>query len=469
MSRDYLRRASFDPCEPRCCLSTVVFEPHTIDCCTEFGADSAAAADLDGDGDLDVLSTSWQDNTIAWYQNTDGRGLFGKRQVIAARIRGANSIQAADLDGDGDLDVLSTSATDNRIVWHENTDGQGTFAPPQVVATAVAGAGSVQAGDLDQDGDLDVLAVAQYDNTIAWYENSDGQATFDPRRVISSQATAVFAAYAADLDGDRDLDVLSASPRDNKIAWYENRDGRGAFGTQRVITTRAVQAAAVFACDLDGDGDLDALSASFGDNKIAWYENTDGRGSFSGQRVITTQALGAADVYTADLDRDGDPDVLSASYSDNKIAWYENTDGRGTFGPQQIITTRDGGARSVVAVDLDADGDLDVLAAAFSLGKIAWYENRVIGDSNDDGLFNSADFVHVFQAGEYEDDVAGNSTFDEGDWNQDGDFNSDDLVFAFQVGHYEAAAARLAGAIAAAVDWLFTQENVHKLLPEREP
>ena len=64
-------------------------------------------------------------------------------------------------------------------------------------------------------------------------------------------------------------------------------------------------------------------SASYGDDKIAWYENTDGMGTFGPQHVITN-AAGAASVFAADLDGDGDQDVLSASFGDQKIAWYEN-------------------------------------------------------------------------------------------------------------------------------------------------
>ena len=99
------------------------------------------------------------------------------------------------------------------------------------------------------------------------------QTTFGPQRIITTEADGANKVYAADLDGDGDIDVLSASSQDNKIAWYENTDGAGGFGPQQVITTAANEATSIYAADLDGDGDIDVLSASFFDDRIVWYEN----------------------------------------------------------------------------------------------------------------------------------------------------------------------------------------------------
>jgi len=93
--------------------------------------------------------------------------------------------------------------------------------------------------------------------------------------------------------------------------------------TPHTITTNAEGAWSVFAVDVDGDGDMDVLSASFSDDKIAWYEN-DGNENFT-PHTITTDASSSASVYAVDVDGDKDIDVLSSSFSDNKIAWYENT------------------------------------------------------------------------------------------------------------------------------------------------
>src|SRR5205085_768516 len=145
----------------------------------------------------------------------------------------------------------------------------------------------------------------------------------------------------------------------------------GVFAAQAMISTTANGARSVFAADMDGDGDMDTLSASLIDSKIAWYEN-DGNQSFT-TRTISTAADGAFAVSTADVDGDGDLDVLSASSLDDKITWYEN-DGSQTFAAHTISASADG-ARSVWTADLDMDGDLDVLSASSLDDEIAWYEN----------------------------------------------------------------------------------------------
>ncbi|MDG1983105.1 MAG: VCBS repeat-containing protein, partial [Planctomycetota bacterium] len=118
-------------------------------------------------------------------------------------------------------------------------------------------------------------------------------------------------------------------------------------------------------------------------------------------------ANGANSVYASDLDGDGDADVLSASYSDDKIAWYENLGG-GVFGLQQAISTSADGATSVYATDLD--GDVDVLSASEGDDKIAWYENRTFVDCNGNGVNDSVELSSGTSL-----DCNGNGTLDECD------------------------------------------------------
>jgi hypothetical protein len=338
------------------------------------GANSVFVADVDGDTDLDVLSASFWDSKIAWYENVDGLGSFGPEQVITTMASDARAVFAADLDGDNDVDVLSASSFDNTIAWYENTDGLGTFGPRHTIENQASEARAVIAADLDGDSDMDVLSASLADDTIAWYENTDGAGSFGPQLVISTAADGPITIFAADLDGDTDLDVLSASSNDNEIAWYENTDGLGTFGPQQIIFAGALGAWSVFAADVDGDADVDVLSASLLDDTVAWYENMDGTGTFGPQLPISTVVQAAISVFAADMDLDGDFDVITGSLGD-RISWHTNLDGAGTFGSPQLVSAAGDGTSSVFAADLDGDGDPDVAAASNFDDEISWYEN----------------------------------------------------------------------------------------------
>jgi hypothetical protein len=251
--------------EARYCLSTIGFAVHDIDYSETDGPFSVSLADLDGDGDVDLLCASVHDDTIAWFENTDGLGRFGRQQVISTNVDGANEAKAADLDGDGDLDVLTTSASDGgAFAWYENTDGLGSFGAWQIVAAGDAGTSTIFPGDVDGDGDLDVLCESR-DDTITWYENIDGRGSFGERQLVKAYTFGTRGVHAGDVDGDGDLDVLYSmvfSERHDRIVWHENTDGRGTFGDLHLIARGALNAGRLSAGDIDGDGDLDVLSAS---------------------------------------------------------------------------------------------------------------------------------------------------------------------------------------------------------------
>ena len=340
---------------------------------------ATAAGDLDGDGDLDLLSASGADGKIAWYSNLDGQGHYGPQRVITEQAVGARSVVVADIDSDGDADVLSAAFAFGEIAWYPNTDGLGTFGPPILITSQAYSAIQVLAADLDGDGDPDALSLSESPDLIAWYENTDGYGSFGPMRQITTQIDHGNEIFTADLDGDGDKDVLSASYHDDLIAWYENTDGAGSFGAQRIITDQAHGACSVAAADLDGDGDHDVLSAAWEDGEIVWYENSTGTGVFGAKQIIVDQALAADAVATADIDGDGDQDVLSTTFfnplDDGELAWSENLGGLGTFGPPQAISTALYGEAAILSVDDDGDGDLDVVSTSSLGSRLARYEN----------------------------------------------------------------------------------------------
>ncbi len=197
---------------------------------------------------------------------------------------------------------------------------------------------------------------------------------FQTEHVISNgYLPGPMALFSSDIDNDGDYDILTATyGSDGRITWVENLGG-AKFGLQHNIHVDIKGATDVFSIDLDGDGDQDVLAASQIKSAIYWYENS-GNGNFSEANIISNSVYSAQSVFAIDLDNDGDNDVLSAGWTGNQVAWYENL-GNGVFGIQQAITTNAENAQSVFAIDLDNDGDNDVLSASREESKIAWYEN----------------------------------------------------------------------------------------------
>ena len=232
---------------------------------------SVFAADMDGDGDMDIVSASTDDDTIAWYENNGASDPWTKA-VIATSADHATSV-IADMDGDGDMDIISASYNDDAIAWYENNGAADPSWTASDIATSADGARSVFAVDMDGDGDMDIISASQNDDTIAWYENNGAADPSWTAADIATSADFATSVFAADMDGDGDMDIISASQNDDTIAWYENNNGDASSWTATDIATNADSARSVFAADMDGDGDMDIISASYNDDAIAWYEN----------------------------------------------------------------------------------------------------------------------------------------------------------------------------------------------------
>lgn len=343
------------------------------------GASSVDAADVNGDGHMDVVSASAGDGEIAWYPN-NGEGGFPDKEIITIGAAGAQEIIATDLDGDGDIDILGAFGSENKVAWYEN-DGFGTFSSQNVITSEAAGAVSVYATDLDGDGDKDVLSASRIDGKIAYYEN-EGKGGFSGQRVISNEGEGAQSVYTADLDGDGDQDVVYASSvrgGGSKIAWHRNtEDG---FADQNIITNTIRGARSVYASDLDGDGDADLLAAfsELGRGRVVWYENRDDSDVFSKAKAISSEAQGIKAVATSDLDGDGDQDIVAtsgASAAAGEISFFLST--AGTFASKSVVAGDLIQAQSFCAVDLNGSGTPDIVGASRQSDQIAWYENDLL-------------------------------------------------------------------------------------------
>jgi len=339
------------------------------------GATCVYAADVDGDDDIDVLGAAGGADDITWWENLDGSGTSWAEHTVDDYFDGANYVYAADVDGDSDLDVLGAARDDaDDITWWENLDGSGTSWTEHTVDGNFDGANSVYAADVDGDDDIDVLGAAYYACDITWWENLDGSGTSWTEHLVDGDFDSACSVYAADVDGDDDMDVLGAANFDDDITWWENLDGSGTSWTEHTVDGNFGSATSVYAADVDGDDDLDVLGAAVAAGDITWWENLDGSGTTWTEHTVDGDFDRAHSVYAIDVDGDDDMDVLGAAYYADDITWWENVDGSGTTWTENTLDGNFDGAFSVYAADVDGDNDIDVLGAALGADDITWWD-----------------------------------------------------------------------------------------------
>jgi hypothetical protein len=328
-------------------------------------ARSADAADLDGDGHMDILGTAESIDVLAWWENS-GLKTFDKH-VIDDDFQSVTSVCTEDMDNDGDLDVIA-SGDHYDTAWWEN-DGLGHFTKRNI--DQVNGAEEIRVVDLDADGDLDLVGAMQTKDEIAWWEN-DGSYGFT-KQAIEEDFDFASSVYAADFNADGYVDVVGAAMYGNEIAWWEH-SGDGHF-TKHVIDADFSWPRSVCVIDLDGDNDLDILAASAmtTGELIACLEN-DGSNNFT-QFTVGQGISYAKSVYAIDMDNDTDVDVVAAA-DDMEILWWENLGSR-NFRKNTIDSDFDG-ASFVHAADIDGDGDVDIVGTSKFESVICWWESMMI-------------------------------------------------------------------------------------------
>ena len=185
-------------------------------------------ADVDGDGDTDVLACFYLSNEITWFRNNNGLGTSWTRIRIGG-ASGARNVRTADMNGDGTLDLVATSVLDRAVAWYRGTGG-GNFAARQVISTQNSEYRGLHLADVDQDGDLDVFTTSEANNRVDWYENLGG-GSFSSSYIITNSMTGANHVNSADMDGDGVLDILASAPGNNRVVWYENEFDPNTLGT----------------------------------------------------------------------------------------------------------------------------------------------------------------------------------------------------------------------------------------------
>ena len=414
----------------------------------------AAVVDLDNDGDRDILA--YNQGNIVWFQRFGAHVEFSEPRVIARSDHSLGGfsryafVQTYDIDGDSDQDVIARAynPTDtlNTLIWFENDPAESQFRPPRIIRESAVPISSYDVADIDSDGDGDLIVaendLAAFDNTVFWLKN-DGTGDFDadPNIIYKSELSMFTGVLGDDIDSDGDTDVVTTLS--SELTLLENDDGdfvanKPAEFTDDLLAARLDgETVHLAAKDLDEDGDLDVLATSYSSNQVGIYEFT--HQGFV-RHALTDTAFGVRTADPVDVDSDGNLEILVASTLDNRISWFAISP-RGDFDRDGQITADDLDALCEQIheqthdsrFDLDASGHVDRNDLVYLVERVF---ETVFGDANLDGVFNSADLVHVFQRGEFEDGIDGNSTWADGDWNCDGEFDARDFVIAFRSAGY---------------------------------
>ena len=337
------------------------------------GASFVRAADLDGDGDLDLVASAELGDTVGWIENLGGATFA--LPVVLAEVGTPIHVEVADLDGDGDLDVIGAATANGEIGWIENLGG-GAFAPAIALTTGFGSAACALAVDVDGDDDLDVVATGYTADKVVVVENL-GAGLFAPAADLAIGLNGSYGLVACDVDADGDTDLACASYLADTVTLLRNEGG---MFTPEIVASIG-GALWIDAADLDGDGDADLAVTGFYDDSLVVLTN-DGLGGFGAPEVLSTVENGAHTVEIVDLDQNGELDLLVTAFYAGRVSMFRRSNG--AWGGRELVMNRVGGAYCATAGDLDQDGDPDVVACSFQDDRITWAEN-LMGDGGGGG------------------------------------------------------------------------------------
>lgn len=349
-------------------LSFVGWRRHVIDRNKPWRAVFITSADMNSDGHTDIITGGW------WYQNPGGCDGEWVRHDIGAPFE--NMAAVFDADGDGDPDALGTrgkgDTPNDQFVWAQN-NGSGDFD----IFT------NIDAGDGDF---LQGAAVARFQEegpveiALSWHVSGKGiqelsipvspQSDVWPLQKISpvSQDECL---SAGDIDRDGDPDLLLGT------RWLRND---GSSWNPIVLFAGDDPPDRNRLADVNGDGRLDAV-IGYEMNKLAWYEQPRAADSLWTEHVISNDIVMPMSLDAADMDGDGDIDIAVGEHNLNKpekarLFILENIDGRGLNWEKHLVYAGDEHHDGARLVDIDNDGDLDIISIGWSHNRVLLYEQE---------------------------------------------------------------------------------------------
>ncbi len=319
---------------------------------TAAGPYAVNAADLDGDGDVDLVTANREGDAITVLLN-DGLGTFSQRTDLFGIMELTHYVCTGDLNGDGVADLIICTSGDIQVAMNDGSGGFGattSYTCGELVLYA-------DCADFDADGDLDVVVVESEEPRAIIWENDGSGALLS--RFNCGVGTGPRVVLARDFDGDGTMDFATANGHGNGASVYRNL---GNWQFERVDQySTGEDPYALAAADYDLDGDLDLAVASLNGRDIIMLSNS-GSGEFTRTARYSVDG-GPRSLVAADLDGDGDLDLVAACHTYRKFLCVLINDGTGYFDERSDIRP-DEEHCWLASADFDGDGDIDLASVA---------------------------------------------------------------------------------------------------------
>lgn len=316
-----------------------------------------ATADLDSDGDQDIVATA--NSGVYIFENEDNDFSFQRHRIDD---KNAERVQIIDINDDGRLDILVTYVGDEPSVrWFQKSDsGQFDYATNEI---STAGSNSIAyAGDYDNDDDVDIVTASTSSGTVSLQRwDNDGSASFSATTLdADSGVTSLTIAYA---DDDAWRDIITGGTEG-----LERWDFDGSSFSEVTIDVDSENRTHL-AAGLSSTGDTLIASVNHVLDEVVFYDrNVDN----SYDRNEIGNSIDGKSVLLVDLDQDDDKDFLVTDQDNNKILWFTN-DGSDNFSKRTLVSDL-GNVYGVATADFDGDGDLDMVAADGKTGDMFVFE-----------------------------------------------------------------------------------------------
>lgn len=329
-----------------------------------------AFADVDNDGDEDVLVTgtsNFNEGITALYLN-DGAGVFERVSNTPFIQVKRGSIGFSDIDNDGDMDLFVTGQNDSgqTLARMYSNNGAGIFTEIPGTSFIAILAGAIAFADIDNDGDEDLFITGNNANqplSRLYINNGTGTFTVSGETFANVYSSSV---GFSDIDNDGDPDLLLfgnyAPGQTNNITKLYRNNG-GTFSEITGTPFQNLSTGSISFADVDGDGDEDVVLAgknTASQNSTKLYLN-DGTGNFSEDVTVPFLDVFFSSIRFSDVDNDGDQDVLVTGMMAQATTNFYLNDGTGTFTEFTAVPFASIAAGAVAFSDIDNDGDMDVL------------------------------------------------------------------------------------------------------------